>query len=137
MVIQKLAMQNDLAGILLALFVPWETLPSLFDDVMNICGDECIAGCDQSCHTGLQVCAIAWSKIRSTLPEHVQDLARNVEILRKSKDDVDVDMAERQVAASAMQDTFDPGLDDTEESLTNQRRSMVRLMMIRFASPAT
>jgi hypothetical protein len=87
---ETLAMQNDLAGILLALFVPWETLPSLFDDVMNICGSHRPTGvCDS---------------------KHV----RNVEIFQKSKDDVDVDIAERQAAASAMQDVFDPGLDDTE-----------------------
>src|SRR6202046_1238860 len=111
---ETLAMRNDLAGILLALFVPWETLPSLFDDVMSICGDECNTGCDQSCHNGLQACSIVWSRIVNTLPEHVRDLARNVEILRKSKDDVDVDMAERKAAASAMQDVFNPDLEDTE-----------------------
>ena len=111
---ETLAMRNDLAGVLLALFVPWETLPSLFDDVMGICGDECNAGCDQSCHTGLQACSIVWSRIVNTLPERVQDLARNVEILRKSKDDVDVDMAERKAAASAMQDAFNPDPEDTE-----------------------
>src|SRR5467141_1086199 len=111
---ETLAMQNDLAEILLALFVPWETLPSLFDDVMSICGDECNAVCDQSCHTGLQACSIVWSRIVNTLPERVQDLARNVEILRKSKDDVDVDMAERKAAASAMQDAFNPDPEDIE-----------------------
>ena len=31
------AIQNDLAGILLALFVPWETLPPLFNDAIYIC----------------------------------------------------------------------------------------------------
>ena len=50
----------------------------------------------------------------NTLPEHIQDLARNVEILRKSKDDVDVDMAERKAAASAMQDAFNPEPEDNE-----------------------
>src|SRR5271170_7675936 len=107
------AMQNDLAAILLALFVPWEDLPSLFNDVMSICGDGCNANCDQSSHTGLQVCAIVWTRVKNTLPEHVQEFARNVELLRKSKDDVDVDMAERK----AMQTTLNPDLDDNDEAL--------------------
>jgi hypothetical protein len=51
-------MQNDLAGNLLALFVPWEILPSYFDDVKDICGDECKVSCDRSSHTGLQACSI-------------------------------------------------------------------------------
>jgi len=91
---ETLAMQNDLAGILLALFMPWESLPSLFNNAMSICGDGCNANCDQSSHTGLQACAIVWARVKDTLPEHVQEFARNVELLRKSKDDVDVDMAE-------------------------------------------
>src|SRR5579871_2826950 len=114
---ETLAMQNDLAAILLALFVPWENLPSLFNDVMSICGDECNIDCDRSSHTGLQACAVVWTTAKDTLPEHVQDFARNVELLRKSKEDVDVDMAERKLAASAMQDTFNPNLDDEDEEL--------------------
>jgi hypothetical protein len=53
----------------------------------------------------------------STDTEHVQEFARNVEILRKSKEDVDVDTTERKAAASAMQVTFDPDLDDAEDIL--------------------
>ena len=112
---ETLAMQNDLAGNLLGLFVPWETLPSLFRDVMGICGDECDSNCDRSSHTGLQVCSIVWTQIKDTLPKHVQEFARNVEILRKSKEDTNVDMAERTAAASAMQAAFDPDLDDAHD----------------------
>src|SRR5271163_4419954 len=43
----------------------------------------------------------------------LQEFARNVELLRKSKDDVDVDMAERK----AIQTTFNPDLDDSDEAL--------------------
>jgi hypothetical protein len=111
------AIQNDLAGILLALFVPWETLPPLFNDAMYICGDNCKTDCDRSSHTGLQACSIVWAKVKDTLPEHVQEYARNVEILRKSKDDVDVDMAERKASASAMQTAFDPNLDDADNMI--------------------
>jgi hypothetical protein len=112
---ETLAMQNDLAGILLALFVPWEILPSLFIDVLDICGDECKTDCDRSSHTGLQACWIVWARVKETLPEHVQEYARNVEILRKSREDVDIDMAERKAAASAMQVAFDPDLDDADD----------------------
>jgi PIF1-like helicase/Helitron helicase-like domain at N-terminus len=112
---ETLAMQNDLAGILLALFVPWEILPSLFHDVKDICGDECDANCDKLSHTGLQVCSIVWAKIKNSLPKHVQEFARNVELLRKTKDDVDIDMIERKAAASAMQNAFNPDLDDADE----------------------
>jgi Helitron helicase-like domain at N-terminus len=52
------AIQNDLAQILLLLFVPWQILPLLFNDAIKICGDECKPNCDQSSHTGLQVCSI-------------------------------------------------------------------------------
>ena len=41
-----------------------------------------------------------------------KEFARNVEILRKSKEDTNVDMAEPTAAASAMQAAFDPDLDD-------------------------
>jgi hypothetical protein len=112
-----LAMQNDLAAILLALFVPWETLPFLVSDVMSIYGEGCDAHCDRLNHTGLHVCSIVWKRIKDTLPEHVQELAQNVELLRKSKDDIKVDMVERVAAASAMQITFNPDLDDAEEIL--------------------
>jgi hypothetical protein len=114
---ETLAMRNDLAANLLALFVPWEHLPSLFNDAMSICSDECNANCDRSSHTGLQACAIIWERVKDTLPEHVQEFARNVELLRKSKDDVDVDMAERKLAASAMQVTFNPDLGENDEDL--------------------
>jgi hypothetical protein len=45
---EALAMQNDLGVIILALFVPWEELPKLFNDFMGVCGDGCDANCDGS-----------------------------------------------------------------------------------------
>lgn len=50
---ETLAMQNDLAAILLALFVPWEKPPGLSNDVLS---DECCANCDKSSHgfTGIR-----------------------------------------------------------------------------------
>jgi uncharacterized protein YabN with tetrapyrrole methylase and pyrophosphatase domain len=53
----------------------------------------------------------------NTLPGHIQVLAGNVEILRKSKGDVDVDMAERKAAVSAMQDAFNPDPEDIENTV--------------------
>jgi len=122
---ETLAMQNDLASILLALFVPWEDLSPLFTDIMSICGDGCNANCDGSSHTGLHACAIVWTRVKNTLPEHVQDFARNVELLRKSKDDADVDLAERKASASAMQPTFNPDLDvDDDNSVLDESVQM-------------
>jgi hypothetical protein len=110
-------MQNDLTAVLLVLFVPWDTLPTLFDYIISLCGDDCNANCDQSSHTGLRVCSIAWIKVRDALPEHVQDFARNVQLLRKSKDDADVDKVERMALASAMREAFNPDLDGAQDTL--------------------
>jgi hypothetical protein len=77
----------------------------------------CNVNCDRSGHTGLQTCSIVWTKVKDTLPEHVQEFARNVGTQRKSKNDVAVDMSERKAAASAMQVAFNPDLDEVEEML--------------------
>ena len=47
----------------------------------------------------------------------MQEFARNVGTLRKSKEDVAVDMSERKAAASAMQGAFNPELDEVEEEM--------------------
>jgi hypothetical protein len=72
-------MQNDLALALLALLVPWELLPALF------AGIDCTAG------RYIDHCAKVWESVRSTLEPHLQDVARNVELLRKCKADAKVD----------------------------------------------
>ena len=110
-------MQNDFAAVLLALFVPWEKLPKLTNDSMSVCSDECDTNCNQSSHSGLHACAFIWSQVKPTLPQHVRDFARNVELLRKSKRDVEVDNAERKAAASAvaMQGDLDPFLDSFDD----------------------
>ena len=41
-------------------------------------------------------------RVRDTLPEDVQEFAQNIEILQKSKDDIDVDMAEQTVSSSVI-----------------------------------
>ena len=57
-----------------------------------------------------------------------------LQILRKSKDDVDVDMAERKAAASAMQDAFNPDPEDIENTVDETKRSTVRWTTTPFVS---
>jgi len=95
------AIQNDVAAILLALFIPWEELPILFADAPDMCGNECESICDQ--------CASIWAQVEPTLPMHIRDFARNVQLLRKSKDDGQIDIAQRRAAtAAAMQGNQSP-----------------------------
>ena len=72
------SMQNDLALILLALLVPWEQLPHRF--AMFDCSNEVYKG-----H-----CATIWNEIMPSLPPHVQIITWNIQLLRKSKEDVQV-----------------------------------------------
>ena len=80
------SMQNDLALVLLALLVPWERLPPLFADF------DCAAGAYKD-H-----CADIWASVEPTLAPHLQDVARNVQLLRKCKADARVDAALRREA---------------------------------------
>jgi len=108
-------MQNDLALGLLGLLVPWEHLPPLFT------GIDCTAG------GYVSHCAEVWESVKSSLPLHLQDVARNFELLRKSKADAQVDAAlrrEARQAASSLQvvdsdtdddDSEDGGLDDVDQ----------------------
>ena len=83
------SMQNDLALGLLALLVPWERLPPLF------AGIDCAAG------RYIDHCAEVWESIKLSLPLHLQDVARNIELLRKCKADAQVDAALRREARQA------------------------------------
>jgi Helitron helicase-like domain at N-terminus/PIF1-like helicase len=111
------AMRNDLAGVLLPLFVPWENLPALFHDVMDICDDGCSAGCDGTTHTGFQASAAAWSRVKDFLPEHVRNYARNVELLRKIKEDAKVDLAEQTATEKAMREAVDSDVDVDDDNV--------------------
>ena len=84
------AMEEDLATILLALFVPWQVLPSRFGDVAATCHDESPPDSGP-----LSLSAIVWHSIKESLPDHIQDFARNVELLRKSQEDTEVDWKEK------------------------------------------
>ena len=98
-------MRNELALILLGLLVPWNLLPTLF--TMFNCADQ----------TYEDHCAEIWNIIRSSLPHHLQDVAQNIELLRKSKADAQVDAALRQEARDSAfsQTTHEEWLDDYED----------------------
>ena len=85
------SMQNDLALGLLALLVPWESLPPLF------AGIDCIAG------RYVDRCAEVWELVRLSLPPHLQAVARNIELLRKCKADAQVDATLRREARQPAQ----------------------------------
>lgn len=76
-------MQNDLALILLALFIPWEQLHVVFARF----------NCNEL--TYKERCAEIWDSIKLSLPAHLQQVARNIELLRKYKADAQVDAALR------------------------------------------
>jgi PIF1-like helicase len=57
-------------------------------------------------------CAPIWTIIEPTLPPHVRDFARNIELLRKSNEDCRIDAALREKANA--QDFFDQEVDDVD-----------------------
>jgi len=98
------AMQNELALILLALLVPWNRLPFLF--AKFDCADQ----------TYKQHCAKIWNSVKSSLPYHIQDVAQNIELLRKCKADAKVDAALRNDARrSALSQMIQEDYSDNED----------------------
>jgi hypothetical protein len=77
------AMQNDLAEVLLGLFVPWNQLPAL--SRLHAAG----------CGTARGAYAKIWSIVEPTLSPHNRNFASNIELLRKSKEDSQIDAALR------------------------------------------
>jgi hypothetical protein len=73
------AIQNNIAEILMSLFVPWAILLPLFQQHAT----AFIAKCD--------VCALVWDTVQPTLALHLQNFANNTELLRKSKEDCQAD----------------------------------------------
>jgi hypothetical protein len=98
-----------------------------------LCGDERKTDCDRSSHTGLQVCWMGWARVKETLLGYVQEYTQNVEILRKSREDVDIDMAERKAAASAMQVAFDPNPDDPDDMAKELMNGSVNDITLRLS----
>ncbi|KAJ5100152.1 hypothetical protein N7532_007153 [Penicillium argentinense] len=86
------AIINDLAEILLGLFIPWEDLGPL------LC---------RSKEQGNNYPQI-WATVEPTLSPHNRDFARNIDLLRKSKEDCQADAKLREsAAASAAYDSYD------------------------------
>ena len=92
------AIMNDLAEILLGLFVPWERLPLLFLQPA----------------TQLNPYSRLWTAVEPTLPPHIRDFARNIELLRKSKEDCKLDAVLREAAAQMADDSFDRDVDELD-----------------------
>ncbi|KAI2734368.1 hypothetical protein DTO013F2_10324 [Penicillium roqueforti] len=74
------AIANDLAEIFLGLFVPWENLRDIF-----LCEPH-----------ETDFFSRVWSSVKPTLAPHIQEFAANIELLRKSKEDCQVDARLRQ-----------------------------------------
>jgi hypothetical protein len=81
------AIQNDLAEILLGLFVPWENLPSAIRQIPTT---------TETTHDNLHH---VWTTIAPTLPAYIRTFAQNVELLRKSKSDCQADAVFRKRSA--------------------------------------
>jgi hypothetical protein len=92
------AIQNDLAEVLLGLFVPWTQLPAL-------CGLHA-----DGCRTTRDAYAEIWRIVEPTLPPHNRNFPSNIKLLRKSKEDSQSDAALRR-AMDGSQDSFTYDLD--------------------------
>ncbi|KAF3389872.1 hypothetical protein DPV78_011423 [Talaromyces pinophilus] len=80
------ASRSDLAEVLLGLFIPWQKLPSLFPRPQSSASS--IANSLWS----------VWTTVEPTLPPYIRTFAENIDLLRKSKDDFQVDISLRTVA---------------------------------------
>jgi hypothetical protein len=92
------AVMNDLAEILLGLFVPWEKLPPPFLQHA----------------TQLNPYTQLWTAIEPTLAPHIRDFARNIELLRKSKEDCQLDMILREASNQIIDNSFDRDIDELD-----------------------
>jgi len=75
---------NDHCQVLLGLFIPWDQLPGLFEE-------HCIDDTNPS-----DACSSIWEIIKDLQPPHIQRLASNVSLLRKSKEDAEADRLARE-----------------------------------------
>jgi len=83
------AIKNDLAEVLLGFFLPWDQLPVLFQrhaSEYNLKRDACEK---------------IWGIVKPTLSPHNQNFARNMELLRKSREDGMIDTALRNPTAAS------------------------------------
>ena len=93
------AILNDIAEILLGLFVPWQDLPPL----------------SLRHATSLNPYTRVWTAVEPSLPPHRQEFAKNVELLRKSKEDCQLDAILRKEADGIDGDgSFDRDIDELD-----------------------
>ncbi|OKO94694.1 ATP-dependent DNA helicase pfh1 [Penicillium subrubescens] len=91
------AIINDMSEILLGLFVPWTHLVNLF----------------RRYATQRDTCIQVWTAVEPTLPFHIRAFARNIELLRKSKEDCQAD-AKLWKSANGAADSFHHDVDELE-----------------------
>lgn len=95
------AILNDMAEILLGLFVPWEQLAELVQPSLLTAENE-----RRTYHS-------VWSTVEPTLSPYIRTFANNIELLRKSKEDCQADaMLQKQSACHAT--AMDINLDDQQ-----------------------
>jgi hypothetical protein len=97
-----LAIQNDLAEILLGFFIPWHKLPIMFE---KYCADYVSRN---DAYTRV------WNKVEPTLQKHLQVYARNFHLLRKTKEEVRIDRA---LQTAEYEETENPEIFDTSADL--------------------
>jgi hypothetical protein len=81
------AILNDMAEVLLGLFIPWENLPSLLR--------QSTSTPENSINRYYRV----WTAIEPSLPAYIRTFASNIELLLKSKEDCQVDALLRKQSA--------------------------------------
>ena len=95
------AIKNDLAEVLLGLFLPWDQLPALFQRHAS------------EYDTKRDACSKIWTIVEPTLPPHNRNFARNTELLRKSREDAQIDAALRKETGESL-DALGDDIDDIE-----------------------
>ena len=95
------AIKNDLAEVRLGFFLPWDKLSTLFQQHAS------------EYDTKRDACSKIWDIVEPTLSPHNRYFARNMELLRKSKEDGMVDAALRKETA-VFQNDLDSDIDDVE-----------------------
>jgi hypothetical protein len=94
------AILNDIAEILLGLFVPWNRLLALFVEYRP------------QHQTYTQI----WQRIEQTLTPYNRNFARNIELLRKSKEDAKADAKLRRSTNRSTDDQSDHDIDEVKSS---------------------
>jgi hypothetical protein len=94
------AILNDMAEILLGLFVPWSRLLRLFVQY----------GAQRQAYSQI------WASIEQTLTPYNRNFASNIELLRKSKEDCQADAKLRQSTNRSSNDYYDRDVDELESA---------------------